>query len=154
MAAAETRYSYTPFIGGKRSVANTNKFDKPYGLRPEVEQQKDENVAEAVKLPRIVLKDRLGNQLNTFTTLQEAIYRAELNVRKSGIGTTAQEWRLPHGPLPAKPDYSRTGPTMPIFRQKLNSLKNKNKNPVKKGFAEYHFKVGWLVNSTTFHFGG
>ncbi|KAK3087600.1 hypothetical protein FSP39_008112 [Pinctada imbricata] len=63
------------------------------------------------KLPRIVLKDSLGNRLNTFTLLQEALYRAEWNVKQSKESKLPEEWRLPGAPLPARPDYSRSTPS-------------------------------------------
>ncbi|OWF38874.1 hypothetical protein KP79_PYT23657 [Mizuhopecten yessoensis] len=134
MATAELRSSFAPLMGG--TAYRASKFDTPYGLRPDVEKKDVTIKQEPERLPKIVLRDSAGHQLNTFTTLQEAIYRAELNVRKSRIGATAQEWRLPHGPLPAKPDYSRAGPTISTYRQKINNLKSKNRR-VARSFPEY-----------------
>ncbi|XP_069106550.1 uncharacterized protein [Argopecten irradians] len=134
MATGDVRSTFAPLMGGSRY--QTKKFDTPYGLRPDVEKKEVITKQESDKLPKIILKDSTGQQLNTFTTLQEAIYRAELNVRKSRIGATALEWRLPHGPLPAKPDFSRVGPSMSTYRQKMNNLKKKNR-VVSRSLPEY-----------------
>lgn len=56
------------------------------------------------RLPRITVRDPLGVPLDTDTKFQRAIHAA-----KHGDGQ--YEWRLPHAPLPARPDYSRTKPT-------------------------------------------
>ncbi|XP_059158230.1 uncharacterized protein LOC131942398 isoform X2 [Physella acuta] len=67
--------------------------------------------AQPVKYPRIIVRDFLGRTLDTYTTLQEAIYRASWTRRKMGDWPrTPLEWRLPKAPAPAKPDYSRSGP--------------------------------------------
>lgn len=60
--------------------------------------------------PRIILRDALGHELDTFTTLQEAIYRAKWNVKQSGHPKEPLEWRLPKAPPPARPDLTRTFP--------------------------------------------
>lgn len=60
--------------------------------------------------PRIVLRDALGRELDTFTTLQEAIYRAKWNVKQTGLAREPLEWRLPKAPPPARPDLTRTCP--------------------------------------------
>ncbi|WAR16188.1 hypothetical protein MAR_030782 [Mya arenaria] len=62
--------------------------------------------------PRIILRDALGRQLDTFTTLQEAIYRAKWNVQQTGQAKTPIEWRLPKAPPPARPDLTRTFPPL------------------------------------------
>ena len=53
--------------------------DIPVSLGPSRENRKtrnlDSNENDPVKFPRIVLKDKLGNKLDTFTTLQDALYR-------------------------------------------------------------------------------
>ena len=76
----------------------------------------EKEIQEHTKLPRIVLKDPKGRNLDTFTPLQEAIYRAELNVRTSKEARTAEEWRLPHAPLPSRPDFSRATPAVPRLK--------------------------------------
>ncbi|KAL5015366.1 hypothetical protein ScPMuIL_009636 [Solemya velum] len=60
--------------------------------------------------PRLIVKNHLGRTLNTSTSFQEAICKARLKVHETGETRTAIEWRLPHAPLPSRPDYSRTGP--------------------------------------------
>lgn len=60
--------------------------------------------------PRIILRDALGRELDTFTTLQEAIYRAKWNVKQSGQAKEPIEWRLPKAPPPARPDMTRIFP--------------------------------------------
>ena len=67
--------------------------------------------------PRIILRDQLGKELDTFTTLQEAIYRAKWNVKKTGNSREPIEWRLPKAPPPARPDYTRAFP--PLRRHPL-----------------------------------
>ena len=62
--------------------------------------------------PRIILRDVLGHELDTFTTLQEAIYRAKWNVKQSGQAKEPLEWRLPKAPAPARPDLTRTFPPL------------------------------------------
>ncbi|KAL4218127.1 hypothetical protein ACF0H5_022863 [Mactra antiquata] len=66
--------------------------------------------AEKINFPRIVLRDALGHELDTFTTLQEAIYRAKWNVAQTGQAKFPIEWRLPKAPPPARPDLTRTFP--------------------------------------------
>lgn len=65
---------------------------------------------EKTSFPRIVLRDALGHELDTFTTLQEAIYRAKWNIKRTGLAKEPLEWRLPKAPPPARPDLTRTFP--------------------------------------------
>ena len=76
--------------------------------------------------PRIVLKDSLGYELDTYTTLQEAIYRAKWNVRTTGHAQTPLEWRLPKAPPPARPDLTRTFP--PVKHPQLQGGHNRRMN--------------------------
>ncbi|KAI8776668.1 cyclin-dependent kinase 12, partial [Biomphalaria glabrata] len=63
------------------------------------------------RYPRIVVRDPFGRTLDTFTALQDAIYRASWARKKNGEWPkTPIEWRLPKAPVPARPDYSRSGP--------------------------------------------
>lgn len=73
------------------------------------------------RYPRVVVRDSLGNKLDTFTYLQEAIYRAEWNVKNSHEAVLPEEWRLPKAPNPARPDYSRTAPVLASVRGRLRS---------------------------------
>ncbi|KAL3892396.1 hypothetical protein ACJMK2_004606 [Sinanodonta woodiana] len=59
-------------------------------------------------IPRIIVRDTHGNVLDTFTHLQEAIYRAKWKVKQTHEATTPLEWRLPKAPVPSRPDFSRT----------------------------------------------
>ncbi|KAK3586634.1 hypothetical protein CHS0354_028492 [Potamilus streckersoni] len=59
-------------------------------------------------IPRIIVRDKQGNVLDTFTHLQEAIYRAKWKVKQTHEATTPLEWRLPKAPVPSRPDFSRT----------------------------------------------
>lgn len=77
------------------------------------------------KYPRIVLKDSLGNKLDTFTHLQEAIYRAEWNVKNSHEAVLPEEWRLSKAPNPARPDYSRTAPVLANIRSRLKTRRDR-----------------------------
>ena len=69
-----------------------------------------QRAATEFSFPRVVVRDRTGRALDTFTSLQEAIYRAKWNVQTSRTAILPEEWRLPKAPLPSKPDYSRTAP--------------------------------------------
>ncbi|XP_063418318.1 uncharacterized protein LOC134701111 isoform X2 [Mytilus trossulus] len=71
------------------------------------------------RLPQIVVKDVTGRRLDTFTHLQEAIYRARQNIKQTKQALTSDEWRLPHAPPPARPDYSRAAPPLAKFRDRL-----------------------------------
>ncbi|KAK7480090.1 hypothetical protein BaRGS_00028650, partial [Batillaria attramentaria] len=63
--------------------------------------------------PRVVVRDVTGRTLDTFTTLQDAIYRASWTVKtRHEWPVTPLEWRLPKAPVPSKPDFSRAG-TLP-----------------------------------------
>ncbi|XP_055871663.1 uncharacterized protein LOC106067373 isoform X1 [Biomphalaria glabrata] len=63
------------------------------------------------RYPRIVVRDPFGRTLDTFTALQDAIYRASWARKKNGEWPkTPIEWRLPKAPVPARPDYSRSEP--------------------------------------------
>ncbi|XP_041361983.1 uncharacterized protein LOC121377955 [Gigantopelta aegis] len=77
--------------------------------------------------PRIVIKDPAGKTLDTHTSLQEAIYRAKWNVQTSGTAILPEEWRLPKAPLPARPDFTRTGPLSSKKKHDLTPLIHKDK---------------------------
>ncbi|XP_012935844.2 uncharacterized protein LOC101855934 [Aplysia californica] len=64
----------------------------------------------ASSYPRIIVRDPMGRTLDTFTTLQEAIYRASWTRKKmKEWPRTPLEWRLPKAPPPSRPDYTRVG---------------------------------------------
>ncbi|XP_063406174.1 uncharacterized protein LOC134690130 [Mytilus trossulus] len=90
------------------------------------------------KLPHIVVKDVTGRRLDTFTHLQEAIYRARQNIKQTKQALTSDEWRLPHAPPPARPDYSRAAPPLAKFRDRLkgdiNQLSRTTKTTATKIF--------------------
>lgn len=71
------------------------------------------------RLPYIVLKDPSGRKLDTYTHLQEAIYRARQNIKQTREALYADEWRLPHAPPPARPDFSRAAPPIARTRERL-----------------------------------
>lgn len=77
--------------------------------------------------PRIILRDALGRELDTFTTLQEAIYRAKWKVKQSGLAREQLEWRLPKAPVPARPDLTRTAP--PLKHPPINDLLTERQRP-------------------------
>ena len=59
-------------------------------------------------LPMIVVRDILGRELDTNSVQQRLINAARWRVA-NGCGVRHPgEWRLPHVPVPARPDYSRT----------------------------------------------
>ena len=62
------------------------------------------------RFPRIVLRDPVGRELATDTLYQRTIYEARWRTAHRTAESDPpgpDEWRLPHGPLPARPDYSR-----------------------------------------------
>lgn len=79
------------------------------GAHSSAKQSRKDDVTSGT-CPRIILRDTLGRELDTFTALQEAIYRAKWNVKQSGLSREQLEWRLPKAPAPARPDLSRTCP--------------------------------------------
>ncbi|KAK2176138.1 hypothetical protein NP493_681g01037 [Ridgeia piscesae] len=61
-------------------------------------------------LPKIVLRDILGRELDTNSEQQRLINAARWRV-SHGLGVRQPvEWRLPHVSVPARPDYTRTAP--------------------------------------------
>lgn len=119
--------------------------------REERHQNRTENGGKHEKLPRIVLKDVTGRRLDTFTHLQEAIYRARQNIRQTREALTSDEWRLPHAPAPARPDYSRAAPPMVKLRDKLRGdlvhLSKNTKTTSTKIYVSYYSPIclcsGW-----------
>ncbi len=73
-----------------------------------------QHCTEVPSLPPIVVRDNLGRILHTDSRYQRIINQARWKVahrtRDTEIGP--EEWRLPHGPLPARPDFSRQGPLL------------------------------------------
>ncbi|CAF0766237.1 unnamed protein product [Adineta ricciae] len=59
-------------------------------------------------LPKIVLRNAAGFILKTETTYQNAIYEAKSNLSLPHHRLTDTEWRLPHAPVPSRPDYTRS----------------------------------------------
>ncbi|XP_071503285.1 uncharacterized protein [Diadema antillarum] len=47
-------------------------------------------------------------------TYQKALARARARLAKGHWPQDPEEWRLPNAPLPAKPDYTRTGPVLSL----------------------------------------
>lgn len=97
-------------------------FESDYRLPSRSFHRDGHNRTEHVKqekLPHIVIKDVTGRRLDTFTHLQEAIYRARQNIKQTKQALTSDEWRLPHAPPPARPDYSRAAPPLAKFRDRL-----------------------------------
>ncbi len=126
------------FDGSSRGAGSGREFsDMPaFGLKrrdvvgyPErgitdldVGRRRQQDMSEkSYRLPRIVVRDGIGRQLDTFTTLQEAIYRAKWNVRSTCESHTPREWRLPKAPLPSRPDYSRQGAKLPSKPHELHN---------------------------------
>lgn len=98
------------------SVESSYRLPSRTFLREEYRQNEHERHE---KLPYIVLKDPSGRKLDTYTHLQEAIYRARQNIRQTREALNADEWRLPHAPPPARPDYSRAPPPISRTRERL-----------------------------------
>jgi hypothetical protein len=88
------------------------------------------------KLPRIVLKDRNGNKLNTESKYQNKIAYERLRLKEyipHGDDSFYKDfdWRLPTAPVPSKPDYSR-------FRCNFNTkIRNFNQNQ----WAQEYFSI-------------
>ena len=74
-------------------------------------------------LPPIVVKDAFGQHLDTDSGYQRAINQARWTVahrtRDTPIGP--EEWRLPGGPLPARPDFSRMAPARAVTNNVLRT---------------------------------
>ena len=80
--------------------------------------------------------------LDTFTTLQEAIYRAKWNVKKTGNSREPLEWRLPKAPPPARPDYTRVFP--PVRHHPLVHYQNR---PLDRNVSGGHVMVKYCYIS-------
>ena len=106
---------------------------------------------EPADFPRIVLRDALGRELDTFTTLQEAIYRAKWNIKRTGQSKTPLEWRLPKAPVPARPDLTRTcppmkHPTVPTKVTKPSSNLPSSKVMVRYFVIIHFFRITPIIN--------
>ena len=101
-----------------------NKENIPWSKRG----KEGESVENQSRFPRIILRDTLGRELDTFTTLQEAIYRAKWNIKQTGQSREPLEWRLPKAPPPARPDLTRTFPPVrppqPVGEQQRQKFRN------------------------------
>jgi len=62
------------------------------------------------RLPRIIVRDGMGRVLETDTSYQRTINAGRLRIARGSTDLAPEEWRLPHAPVPFKPDYSRVGP--------------------------------------------
>ncbi|XP_041471432.1 uncharacterized protein LOC121420922 isoform X3 [Lytechinus variegatus] len=58
-------------------------------------------------------------------TYQKAIARARARLAKGNWPEYPEEWRLPHAPLPARPDYTRTGPVASLTGGYLEAKRNR-----------------------------
>ena len=63
---------------------------------------------DVTSVPMIVLRDILGRELDTNSVQQRLINAARWRVANGRGVRHPDEWRLPHVPVPARPDYSRT----------------------------------------------
>lgn len=52
----------------------------------------------------------MGRVLETDTSYQRTINAGRLRIARGSTDLAPEEWRLPHAPVPFKPDYSRVGP--------------------------------------------
>ncbi|RUS83449.1 hypothetical protein EGW08_008765, partial [Elysia chlorotica] len=105
--AVSESHSYLPRLGSKVAARGEGREGQAARL---VEAGRGGRGGDIGRYPRIVVKDALGRSLDTFTTLQEAIYRASWLRKKMGeYPQTALQWRLPKAPVPSKPDYTRAG---------------------------------------------
>lgn len=90
-------------------MASTLMLDYAGGGRSDADEQL---TAVSVRLPRILLKDPLGRVLDTETSLQRTILLARRRQLEGLPPSSPTQWRLPHGPAPARPDYSRVAPPL------------------------------------------
>ena len=74
-------------------------------------------------LPPIVVKDAFGQHLDTDSGYQRAINQARWTVahRTRDTPISPEEWRLPGGPLPARPDFSRMAPARAVTNNVLRT---------------------------------
>lgn len=104
-------FRFTPNTGG--DTHRTEATERVFEYWKRAQGEVDPN---HLRLPRLVVRDHCGRKIDIYTSYQEKIYEARRNVKLSGEAKTPEEWRLPHGPPPAKPDYSRVGPPAPTVR--------------------------------------
>ncbi len=91
---------------------------------PDVTQDKAGKPADKQsRFPRIIVRDPLGLPLDTDTSLQQAIYEARARLARGEPPRNADEWRLPGGPVPARPDYTRVAPPLAIQREYKRELR-------------------------------
>ena len=114
--------------GGMDETLNDNTKRLTNTVEDSVEKKKIHD-----QIPRVVVRDHLGRELNTQTAYQEAITRARWRRRYRLVPLESEEWRLPHGILPARPDYSRQAPPqagrLPLLQRLQRSkewLQNEN----------------------------
>ncbi|CAF0883441.1 unnamed protein product [Adineta steineri] len=79
-----------------------------YGERNSKRKDGLPQIQKTPKLPRIVLRNSAGFVLKTETTFQNQIYQAKANLLEPNRRLTDIEWRLPHAPVPSRPDYTRS----------------------------------------------
>ena len=69
--------------------------------------------------PSMFLPFQTGHPIDTDTNLQRAIYAAKSRIQRAVRGERGAmepgDWRLPHAPVPARPDLSRVAP-LPLSR--------------------------------------
>ena len=112
----------------------------------------ERNNFNSYKLPRIVLKDRYGNKLNTESKYQNKIayerFRLKQYIPYSEDSFYKDfDWRLPCAPVPSKPDYSR-------FRCNFNSkVRNFNQNQWAEEYSNIlkHRKFVKYLDLSSFH---
>ncbi|CAH1772232.1 unnamed protein product [Owenia fusiformis] len=80
------------------------------------------------RLPKIILRDTRGRELDTESVFQTKIYEAKWRLQHGGAPSNSSDWRLPHVPVVARPDFSRVNP------EKLERLRASR---LKHGFSSH-----------------
>lgn len=66
-------------------------------------------------------------------TYQKAIARARARLAEGNWPQYPEEWRLPHAPLPARPDFTRTGPVTSLKGGYLEAKRNRKERRKRSG---------------------
>lgn len=100
-----------------------------------------------VKLPRIIVRDVSGRILDTDTSYQKAIAEARYRISVGDcVPPEPEQWRLPNGPLPARPDYTRKCP--PLLRPQWRHFQDLKRRELQLSLPD-NFKV---INYDLFYF--
>jgi hypothetical protein len=100
------------------------------------------------RLPQIVLRNVAGIPLDTATSYQQAIAEsrqrlAAARLAPSEVPLGPSEWRLPHAPVPSRPDYARVA----LTTDRLNGQRRRNKKRTWADMVDIMEERSYLVVS-------